>query len=220
MTLKANEIKERIATELGGKLSKNELVYNKKMNEFRCSTGEYTYIFNIDQVVWSSSYSLHVRLYISQKKIEAILEKIIGKLRHKLTLGQEIERIYKSPDGREVVKGNLSVWLRQDEDVDAAVETLEWYYNEIAKPYFVKYNTLEAIDDIMNNPPFDHCPADVGGNFDNRCMKGLIVARLVDNPNYEKLVTIYDEAIKETMNAESIENYYKVREYLMYNRIK
>ena len=51
-------------------------------------------------------------------------------------------------------------------------------------------------------------------------MKGLIVARLVNNPSYENLVTTYDEAIKETMNTESIENYYKVKEYLMYNRIK
>lgn len=148
------------------------------------------------------------------------MEKIIGKLRHKLTLGQELDRIYKSPDGREVVNGDLAIWLRQDEDVESAIETFEWYYSDIAKPYFERYNTMNAIDDIINNPPFNHCPAHVGGNFDERCMKGLIVARLVDSPKYEQLVAIYDEAIKETMNAMSIENYHKVREYLMYNRIK
>jgi hypothetical protein len=71
----------------------------------------------------------------------------------------------------------------------------------------------------MNNAPFEHCPADVGSGFDGRCMKGLIVARLVNNPKYDDLVAIYDEEIKGTMNAESIENYYKVRDYLMYNRI-
>ena len=80
--------------------------------------------------------------------------------------------------------------------------------------------TDNEILDIINNPPFNHCPAYVGGNFDNRCMKGLIVARLADNPKYNELVEIYDEAIKETMNEMSIENYYKVREYLMYNKIK
>jgi hypothetical protein len=50
-------------------------------------------------------------------------------------------------------------------------------------------------------------------------MKGLIVARLVNNQNYEKLVAIYDEEIKGTMNTNFIENYHKVREYLKYNKI-
>lgn len=220
MTLKANDIKEKIALQLAEKLSKDAFVYKKTTNEFRCQKEGFTYIFNIEQVAWSNSHSLDVHLYVSQKQIEAILESIIGKQRHKITLGQELGRIYKSPDGREVINGNLSIWVRQDEDVEAAVETLEWYYNDIAKPYFERYNTLEAIDDVINNPPFEHCPAHVGGNFDERCMKGLIVARLVDNPNYEKLAAIYDEVIKETMNVVSIENYHKVREYLMYNRIK
>jgi hypothetical protein len=148
------------------------------------------------------------------------LETIIGKLRYRKTIGQEIGRIYKSPDGRAVVNGDMTIWLRQNEDVESAIETLEWYYNDIAKPYFERYDTLDAIDDIINNPPFDHCPAHVGGNFDERCMKGLIVARLVDNPNYDQLVATYDEAIKETENSMSIENYHKVREYLIYNRVK
>ena len=50
-------------------------------------------------------------------------------------------------------------------------------------------------------------------------MKGLIVARLISNPNYDNLVTLYDEKIKGTMNTESIDNYQKVREYLTYNSI-
>jgi hypothetical protein len=220
MTIKSNDIKEKIALQFGNRLSKEGFIYKKTMNEFRHQKGDFTDIFNIEQVAWSNSHSLDVRLYISQKQIEAILELIIGKQRHKITIGQELGRIYKSPDGRKIVNGDLVIWLRQDEDVEAAIETLEWYYNDIAKPYFERYNTLEAIDDIINNPPFEHCPAHVGGNFDERCMKGLIVARLVDNPNYEKLAAIYDEAIKETMNTVSIENYHKVREYLMYNRVK
>lgn len=220
MTLKSNDIKEKIAIQFGDKLSKEGFVYKKTMNEFRCIKGDFAYIFNIEQVAWSNSHSLNVRLYISQKKVEDILEKIIGKLRYRKTMGQEIGRIYKSPDGRAVVNGDMTIWLRQDEDVGSAIEALECYYNDIAKPYFERYNTLNAIDDIINNPPFEHCPAHVGGNFDERCMNGLIVARLVDSPKYDQLVAIYDEAIKETANSMSIENYHKVREYLDYNRVR
>jgi len=218
ITLKASEVKEKLSVGIGKELLNKGFVYKKGDNEFRRQEKDFTYIFNIEQVTWSDSYSLHVRLYISEKKIESTLERIIGKLRHKITLGQEIGRIYRRTDGKKVINGDLSIWLREDQDVEAAIESLSWYYRDIAVVYFNKYSSLEALDNIMNNPPFDHCPADVGGNFDDRCMKGLIVARLVNNPRYEELGAICDEAIKGTMNNESIDNYNKVREYLMYNR--
>ena len=50
-------------------------------------------------------------------------------------------------------------------------------------------------------------------------MKGLIIARLVNNPGYDRLAAIYDEAIKETLDAKSIEDYHKVKDYLMHNKI-
>lgn len=219
MTLKATKIREKIALKLGEKLAEDGFIYKKTMNEFRCQREDYTNMFILEQLSWSDHHSVDVRLAISQREIETILEKIIGKLRYKYTFWREIGRIYKSPDGRQIVNGNLAILLLQDEDIEAAIETLEGYYKTIAKPYFERYHSLKAIDNIINNPPFEHCPAHVGGSFDNRCMKGLIVARLVNNPNYDQLVAIYDEEIKGTMSAESIENYYKVREYLMYNKI-
>jgi len=219
ITFKANEIKEKIAFELRDKLSKDGFIYNKTKNEFKCQKGDYTYIFNLLQTSWSDHHSVDVRLAISQKQIETILENIIGKLRYKYTFWRDIARIYKSPDGRQIVNGNLAILLIQDADIEAGVDTLEGYYENIAKPYFERYNSLEAIDDILNNPPFQHSPAHVGGNFDDRCMKGLIAARLVGNPKYDELVAIYNEEIKGTMNSQSIENYCQVRNYLIYNRI-
>jgi hypothetical protein len=220
MILKSEEIKGKVAQQIGDMLSKEGYVYKKSMNEFTLKKGDFAYTFNIEQVAWSNSFSLNVNLFVSQKKIEDVLAKILGKLRHRNTIGEELGRIYRSPDGREVVNGDMVIWLRQDEDLEAALETLEWYYKDIAKSFFEKYSTLGALDDILNNPPFDYCPAHVGGMFNDRCMKGLIVARLVDNPEYDKLAAIYDEAIKLTLSDEMIENYHKVREYLMYNPIK
>ncbi len=219
LTLKAKQIKELIAFGLTDLFEKDGFVYKKTINQFEKKEDDYTSIFNILQTAWSNHISISIRLYISQKQIENIYEKIVGKS-HKLSIGNTIDTIYASPDGRKVVNGDLSINIYFDDDVEAAVESLENYYNTIAKPYFEKYQTLNAIDDILNNPPFEHSPANAGLGLDERCMKGLIVARLVDNPNYEKLVNTYDEAIKRTMNEESIGNYQKVKEYLMYNRIK
>ena len=220
ITIKANELKEIIAAQLSNEFEKDGFTFKKSTNEFKHQDGDYTYSFYIEQLSWSGSHSINVHLRISQKKIESILEKILGKQRHKITMGRDIGDIYKSPDGRELgERGGLFIWLYQDEDIEATIKKLGMYYSDIAKPYFTKYNTLEAIDDIMNNPPFDYCPAHVGGNFNERCMKGLIVAKLINNPNYEKLVSIYNEEIKETKNTEIIEDYYKTRDYLIYNNI-
>ena len=219
LTLKSKQIKELIFYGLMDLFLKEGFIYKKTHNQFEKIQTDYSFIFNFLMTSWSNHFSIDIRLYVSQKEIESIYESIIGKS-HKLTIGNTIDRIYASPNGREVINGNLTINLYSDEDIEAAVESLEKYYTSIAKNYFNKYQTLKSIDDIINNPPFEYSPGNVGSNFDERCMKGLIVARLVNNPSYENLVKIYDEAIKKTMNEESIANYHKVREFLMYNRIK
>lgn len=50
--------------------------------------------------------------------------------------------------------------------------------------------------------------------FYERCLKRLIVAKLVDNPRYGELVAIYVEEIKETFNEEFIAEYKQVRDNL------
>jgi len=219
MTLKIADLKEYISTDFGKTVIDDGFVYKKAANDFVRINGDFKYIINIWPVAWSSSYSVHFKLRVSQKKIEDILEAIIGKLWHRITFdAEELERIYYSPDGRKVVKGpSLGIWMVSDEDIYTKLQVLKTYYTEIAKPYFASFTTLEAIDDYMNNPPFEYSPAYVGANTNERCMKGLIVAKLVNNPKYEHLVTIYDELIKKTLSEvqpDSIINYNKVKEYL------
>lgn len=214
MALKAQEVKEIIASSLTLLMVTEGFKYKKSSNEYVCTVEDFTYSFCIDQLRWSDHYSIDVRLEISQKKIENVLEKIIGKQRFRATMGNTIGQIKLSPDGRKYVAGGLQFILLFEEDVTAAVETLFEYYSTIAKPYFKKYSSLKAIDDIMNNDPFDYLPPYYGAGLDGRCMKGLIVAKLVNNPEYDKLVTIYNDLIFETESEESIDNYVKVRDYL------
>jgi hypothetical protein len=222
VSLKSQEIKDRISSELNLKFITEGFTYKKSSNDFKRSVGNYTYFFCIDQLAWSDHFSINVRIYISQKHIEDILEKILGKQRNRLTLGGNIATIKFSPDGRAIVNESLGIILLFEEDIDAATETLYQYYTDIAKPFFARYNRLEAIDDIINNEPYNHIPAHVSGNCDSRCMKGLIVAKLVNNPRYNELVAIYNEEMKETFRdfrQEAIEDYTKVREYLEHNEI-
>ena len=222
ITLKVKDIKEYINADFGQMMAAEGFEYKKTSNEYCCKKGDCTYIYNMMLTAWSTSYSITVRLWISQGQIEDIYELILGKSRVKVTFDQDIlERLYYSPDGRKNGKGeNLGIWLANNEDIYPTIETLKNYYHQIAKPYFDRFKTLEAFDDFINNPPFEYSPAYVGTYTNERCMKGLIVAKLVNNSDYEKLEAIYDELIKRTLSdvqPDSIINYNKVKEYLAHN---
>lgn len=216
ITLKVKDINEYVYAEFGNTIANDGFRYKKTSNEFSSKNGDVVYLFNILLTAWSSSYSITVRLWITHNKVEDIFEAIVGKWRHRLTFSQTIERIYYSPDGRKIIKGEgLVILLVRNEDVNSLIETLKNYYNNIAKPYFDRFKTLDDFDDFINNPPFfEYSPAYVGSNTDERCMKGLITAKLVNNPNYKQLVTIYDELINQTKSKESISNYKKVKAFL------
>jgi hypothetical protein len=223
ITLKVKDIKEYINSDFGVMMNAYGFEYKRNSNEYFDKNGDCIYRFNMVLTAWSASYSITVRLWITQKKIEHIYESILGKS-HGLTFSQDmIERIYYSEDGRKNGKGDdLTISLIIDEDIYPAIDMLKNYYHNIAKPYFEKFKTIEAFDDFINSPPFEYSPAYVGSYTNERCMKGLIVAKLVNNPNYEKLVTIYDELIKKTVSdvqPDSITNYNKVKYYLTHNSI-
>jgi len=214
MAVKAQEVKDRISAGLTLQMITEGFTYKKSTNEYKRIDGDYTYFFRIEQILWSDHYSIDVHLEVSLKKIEDVLQKIIGKQRFKKTIGNNIGQIKLSPDGRIYKVGGLQFILLFEGDIDAAIETLYDYYTDIAKPYFKKYSSLNAFDDIINNEPFEYLPPHFGGGLWNRCMKGLIVAKLVDNPMYDKLVMIYNELIYETESEEFIANYKQVRDYL------
>jgi hypothetical protein len=219
MELKSQDIKNHISNTFGLEIKKDGFVYKKTNNEFVLIDGDYKFIFNIELTAWSTSYELNVHLRISQKEIENILETILGKQRHRLTLNQEmLERLYYSPDGRKNGKGeSLGVWMTKNEDILPLDKILKSYYENIAMPYFKLFSNLEAFDDYMNNPPFEYPPAYIGGALKNRCMKGLIVAKLVQNPNYDELVATYDKWIKATISdvqPDAETNYIRVRNYM------
>ncbi len=221
IALKNKDIKKSIAEGLGSIIVADEFEYKKTTNEFICKKNNCTYIYNLLLTSWSTSYSLDVRLWIRQEQIESVYESMLGKS-HGLTLSQDmLERIYYSPDGRQNGKGeSLTISMATDDDIQPAIETLKNYYKYIAKPYFDRFNTLKDFDSFINSPPFEYSPAYVGINTNERCMKGLITAKLVDNPNYKHLIAIYDELIKKTLSdvqPDSIKNYNKVKDYLEHN---
>jgi hypothetical protein len=214
--MRKGDIEERIVKQISDKLTREGYVYKKSNNWFIYNKGDFEYIIYILLHSRRGHYAIELFLFIRQKKVEQILRKIIGSTTN-ITMGNTLGVIYNTSDGKQVKHNLMEILLLEEADIDAAAETIEKLYESIMKRYFKKYENLESINNIMNNPPFDYNPANVGGMFDERCMRGLIIAKLINNPKYDQLVEKYDEAIKETMNQESIDNYNEVKNYLVYN---
>jgi hypothetical protein len=60
--------------------------------------------------------------------------------------------------------------------------------------FFEKYTTLESIDTLMNTNPYSD-PVDAG-NIASRSRYGIIAAKLVNNPNFDSLVTAYRQRLQ------------------------
>jgi len=72
-------------------------------------------------------------------------------------------------------------------EINSAVESIWLDFIEVAMPFFNNVNSLEAIDGYLNKIDAGRAPA---GSVSNAC-KGLIVAKLVDNPSFFELADIY-----------------------------
>ena len=78
-------------------------------------------------------------------------------------------------------------------DVDQAVRTLLRAFRSIAVPYFDEFGSLEGIDRALNSNPAERCVHMV--NERARCSKGLIAAKLLDRPDYEQLLQLYNARV-------------------------
>ena len=76
-------------------------------------------------------------------------------------------------------------------------------FKQVAVPYFLNNSSVARIDQLINTKP-EECK--VHTQDDNqRIIKGIIAAKLNNNPSLEKLIRIYDQQLidrdmlKETM---------------------
>ena len=65
----------------------------------------------------------------------------------------------------------------------------------LALEYIKRYSTIEAVDKLYNQPPFDEYNPNCS-SLTHRCFIGLIAAKLVNNPEYDHLKKVYSAIIQ------------------------
>lgn len=215
LTYKVNEIKNIVANGIGTKLVQDGFKFYKSAFCYKKETSDNIYEISIPIYKMRFGIVVKTMLYVSNKAIEDFNSNL-DEQNKRITLALEIHRFFNSPDGRTYKAGpSLDIIISDDSIVNFLFEKFNKYYQEIIKPYFESFTSLTDFDVAFNNPPFDYSPANVGTGGGERCTKGLIVAHLVDNPKFNELVDIYDLKILETYHSLSIQNYNKVKNYIM-----
>ncbi|MFV0234163.1 hypothetical protein OBK30_14070 [Empedobacter falsenii] len=89
---------------------------------------------------------------------------------------------------------NYRYKIKTQEDIKEWGEIVRKFYEEYAIPFFEKYNSVDSIDRLLNDKPTEKVIYldDLG----QRIIKGLIAAKLNNNPKYNELRDYYKSEVE------------------------
>lgn len=89
---------------------------------------------------------------------------------------------------------NYRFHIKTKDDIKEWMKIIQKFYSEFAEPFFEKYKTVADIDKLLNtNPKGKVSELD---NLGQHIIKGLISAKLNENPNYEELLNFYKNEVE------------------------
>jgi hypothetical protein len=88
----------------------------------------------------------------------------------------------------------LNFYFNDEDSLNGCIDFLVYCFENAALPYFEEYDTLNKIDNALNNNP-DYLSKHLVIN-PLRCIIGLIIAKLLNKQNYNDLMSIYDKQIQ------------------------
>jgi hypothetical protein len=116
---------------------------------------------------------------------------------------EKIRELLFNDDGGYAIGSNIDTYfdelnyrykIKTEEDIKEWGKILRKFYQEYAVPFFEKYNSIAAIDKLLNDTPTEkviYCD-DLGW----RIIKGLIAAKLNSNPKYKELRDYYKSEVQ------------------------
>lgn len=109
----------------------------------------------------------------------------------------------------------FNYYLKTESSIDVWVkDVLIPYFEEHIIPFFRLFETLENVDKVLNSNPSEE--SEYINNYPKRAQIGLIVAKLVNNANFNEL----SEAYLSVLEKEDVsETYIHVMNYLKNNTI-
>lgn len=197
---KKDFLKQKLLKKISGKLYKEDFTLNKSLAEF---TKKNIGGWNKFQIVFldrSNKWELNPSMLIRKNVVEGIFHQISEfEPRYQKgtpTIGVSIEE-YVSNGGK------YRFILSEEGEIDEIAESLIKIFHEIALPFFSKFDSLEEIESAVNKDPNDILLT--GGIF--KGFKGIILARLLNRPNYIELSKTYSRYYQKFSNGFYLHEY-------------
>ncbi|MBN1924978.1 MAG: hypothetical protein JW798_04015 [Prolixibacteraceae bacterium] len=89
---------------------------------------------------------------------------------------------------------NYNYHIKTQHDIELWMQIVKRFYNEYAVPFFEKYNSVSAIDKLLNDDPSKRVK--YSDDLAWRIIKGLIAARLNNNPRYHEIKAYYSNEVE------------------------
>lgn len=195
------DVKKKINEGTATQLLKHGFIFNKGRNEFKRVTNGVQQIFDLLFYKESNGSILiepHIRIKI--KDIEDIYHKASMKEAKyndaTITLGNNLGEIIQYYDkgheeGGEYI--NMKYLIENENDVDTLIKVIPERFEQYALPYFESNNSIAEVDKLLNENPRELSIHNL--IYPIRACIGLIAAKLNHNPDFNRLVTIYDEEL-------------------------
>ncbi|MEO6131055.1 MAG: hypothetical protein ABIQ02_04355 [Saprospiraceae bacterium] len=177
-----NELLKMLET----KLKKFGFRLNKSLSEFTKNNSSGWQKYQIIFLLTDGGWQVHPAIFIRFNLVEDLFHKISGfekkYCKGTPTIGISIEN-YNSNE----IPSRFDV--TEESQINEISDKLFILFENIALPFYEKYNTLETINQAMNNIPND--VSLTGPIF--KGTKSLIVAKLLNDPHYYQLKNRYLE---------------------------
>ncbi|MCW3466432.1 hypothetical protein [Chitinophaga nivalis] len=113
-----------------------------------------------------------------------------------ITLGNFIANLIANPDGINRKKNeSLELLIFSEVDIESIGTALYNTFVNVAMPYYLENNTIERVDILLNSHPKEDSVHAINDLF--RYIKGLIAAKLNNNPQRPQLLEIYNSQLVE-----------------------
>lgn len=206
MTMKVNEIAQKISEDVIESFQKHGFIYRKVQREFVRKKDNVEQIFKLFFYKKTDYITIDPEIKIHIKEIESIYKSIAQiESRPYLTLGNHFLTIRDYDGDSANFKGKpTKEWLIEDgRDIQHLIKIIPEYLEEDILPYFDNNSSVDRVDKLLNEYPERMCVHNE--MYPLRANIAIIAAKLNSNPHYAELINIYERELDDAEENYKIE---------------
>ncbi len=205
----ADSLKKRLVEGLAAKLDGKDYIYTPQWEQFRKLTpgGFQSLILSVSEYPDASLFELHlgIRLDAVENMAYPFTNGLMGFQANSLTLVTPLAKLH----GHSFQRFELA----PGEEVGRPLDEIAGQLAHGGFSFLEKYNRLEEMEQLFNRHP--HHPLPLVHNQINRCLRGLVLARLTDRTDFERLATLYRDRLRALRAPDAtLHKYDRLRSYL------